>query len=209
MAPRWEKRALIHRPLSAAKQREDAVRPGGSDPAFCVVGTGSCSFDMYGRRPIAEPEAWASAPEGTAICDPCRTELILQLPAKLVGSCALACDVVANSHCQRRLFVERETVVEARDAERLCGRHVQAPACIFEAAAADPADLVLERVQDGEQQVTLRSRGAPPARGVVVGRRPLAALPEGLGRPKHPVDGRDLRGSWRSPGGANVQLSLS
>src|SRR4029077_13931285 len=57
-----QKRALGRRPLSDGEHSDDAVGPGWSDPAFSVLGTRSGSFDADGRRPIAEPEARASAP---------------------------------------------------------------------------------------------------------------------------------------------------
>src|SRR2546426_784771 len=149
-----------------------------SAPTLCVHRSGSRPLDSDSGRSIAEPEAWAAAPHRTAFGGRRRTELGLELPAQVVGARALAGDVIADRDTERRLLVEREPIVEARDAESVGRGNVQATARIFEAASADPADLVLQSVQDGQQKVPLGSRRVPATREVVVGGRALTALPQ-------------------------------
>ena len=131
-------------------------------------------------------------------------EPCLEVTAEVVGPDALACDVIADRDGQRRPLIEREAVVKARDTEGVSRRYIQAPARIFEAAATYPADLVLEAVEHREQKIALRSRCAAAAREMVVRGHPLATLPKRLGRSEDSIDGRDLSGGRRSPGGANV-----
>src|SRR6266567_725455 len=161
--------------------------------------------EVRGERAIAQPQAWASTPHGPAFRRPGGTEARLEVSAQLVSSSAFACDVVAYGNRQRGLCLQSEAVVEAGDSICVGRRHIQAPARILEATPADPADLVLETVQGGKEQVPLGTGCAAAAREVIVGRRALAALPQRVGAPKHGIDGRHLGGGRRCPARANVQ----
>src|SRR5260370_15467948 len=94
-------------------------------------------------------------------------------------------EVVAYVEHFRRPRLEREARVEADDAVRLRRRYRQAPARILERTAAHPAAAVLNRVQHGEQQVTLRSRDAASIDDTMVHR---------LARTQPDVDARQLVG---------------
>jgi len=102
--------------------------------------------------------------------------------------------------------VQCEPIVEGGNSIGLCRGNVQAPARIFEAAAADPPHLVLQPMQYREQKV------APGSCRVATGARWSSAAcahhpPTVTPAAREP--GRQLRSPravWRSPAGANVQL---
>src|SRR5216683_3876102 len=167
-----------------------------------------CSSDLFGvrpsgslhprgRRPIAQSEARASA-----------HRRIAELANQVVGTVGFADDVVADGDCEWRLFVEREAVVKGRDAIGLGRRNVQPAARVLETPAADPADLVLERVQHGQQQVAPRTRRVAPAREVIVSRCPLAALPQRGRWSEDAVDSGDFSlGRWPAAG-SNIHYAI-
>src|SRR5438445_5274964 len=103
------------------------------------------------RCAIAQAETRTAMPHGAFPRRTGGTKPRLQLAAQVVGAGAFARDVIAYSNRQRRLLVQREPVVEARDPIRFRRRYVQAPARVLEAAAADPADLVLQPMEYGQQ----------------------------------------------------------
>src|SRR5205085_10591707 len=74
-------------------------------------------------------------------------------------------EVVADVDDARRARLEREHVVEARDAVRLRRRHAQATADVRERAFADPADAPLHRAQRRQEQVALVARLVAAAHG--------------------------------------------
>ena len=84
---------------------------------------------------LTQPETWA--------------RLTLQGPAG-----HRARDVDAGMHDASGTRLEREEVVERRDAVRLSRRDGEAAAHVVEPTAADPANAVLQRVERWEQQVS-------------------------------------------------------
>ncbi|HEY1002981.1 MAG TPA: hypothetical protein VGD83_25385 [Streptosporangiaceae bacterium] len=68
---------------------------------------------------------------------------------------------------------------------------------MVERPGADPADLFLDRVQHGQQQMPPGAGGVAAESGMTVGRRPLAPFPAALRRAERRGDGGALRvGGW-------------
>lgn len=168
----------------------------------------ACPLDQRSGGAIAQAEAGTAIPGGRARSARCsgRPEALLQRVAKGIGAGALAGDVVANVNGERRPFLERKSRVEARDAIGVGGWDRETPAGVLEGAAADPARVVLHRVQHGQEQVTAGAGLAAAVGKVIVRLNACAALPQGFGSTEESVDGGDLLGCRRSPGGPYVQL---
>ena len=66
--------------------------------------------------------------------------------------------------------------------------------------------MILHCVQHGQEEVTARACFAAAVGKVIVRRNACAALPQGFGSTQESIDGGDLLGCRRSPGGPYVQL---
>ena len=140
------------------------------------------------RRAVALAQARAAQPRGPVD----RHALRAELRDQLLGAGAAARDVVAHVHHARRPLVDREQRVERGHAVDVGGRHGQAARDVVQPAGADPARALVQRVQRGQQQVTLLARLVPAVRGVPVVDR-VGPGPDGQRRAQERVDGVALR----------------
>jgi hypothetical protein len=103
---------------------------------------------------------------------------------------AAARDVVADVKHAPRARCRREQRVKCRDAPRVRRRNVETHADVIQPGLADPANARLQRLQRGQQQVTLFARFASANRYVRVAVLPLAsitAIPARARRPKQRI----------------------
>ena len=149
------------------------------------------------RSPIALAEAWTPQPGSRLSLNDgvLRAETLFEGRDQLVRAVTATGQVVADVHDPRRAPLEREQRVERRDAVRVGRRHGKSLADIVERAGAEPADTLVNRVQDGEQEVAPGSRAvATVCNLALVVDLPHTAFPARGGGAEHAVDRRPLGG---------------
>src|SRR5207249_6629680 len=89
---------------------------------------------------------------------------------------------------ERAPRLQSESRVEADHAVGLGRGDRQPPARVLEPAAAHPSGAVLDRVRHRQQEVAARPDGAAAVGDVIVGRMPLASLPQRLALTEQAID---------------------
>jgi hypothetical protein len=85
---------------------------------------------------------------------------LLQLGAELVRTLDLASDVIADVSYSRGLHVSGKECVEVGDTESFCRRHLEYPAGVVQGARADPADAILDGVENRQQVSAFQAVGS-------------------------------------------------
>ncbi len=189
------RRVRIHRDRPAGERVDHAV--GGDGREDVLLGRVAGHGKQGRRSPIALAEAWAPQPGRRLSLNDgvLGAETLFERRDQLVRAVTATGQVVADVHDPRRPPLEREQRVERRDAVRVGRRHGETLADVVERAGAEPADMLVNRLQDGEQEVAPGSRAVATVRNLaLVVDLPHTAFPARGGGAEHAVDRRPLGG---------------
>ena len=155
----------------------------------------ACRRHQHGGRSLALAQAWAAHPPSSArFAIASRPHDPFETRAEIARALGLAGDIVTDPGYNRRGLLEREHIVERRNAVGFRRGHFEPLAGIVQRAAADPADTPVDCMEDRKQQVAPSRCALPTLRGLRFARiDALAAEPPRVSRSQHGVDGLDLR----------------
>ena len=128
---------------------------------------------------LAQTETLASKPDGASAGArrTCRTERALQFGTKSFRATREARNVITDVGYDLGTGLERKHSIERRHTVNFRGSNVQPQRHVVESARADPADAVLDGMEDGQKAMPLATDVDVESRTRVAD-WPLAALPQ-------------------------------
>ena len=128
---------------------------------------------------------------------PIADRVVGELSPQILGAAVPAHDVVAQMHGEVALGFEGQQRVEIGHAVGLGGRNGEPLTNVRHGSGADPADLVLDRLEGGQEKVAPPLGGTPSSGDPAVLGRADTALPSVLRRTENGIDGATFFQSGR------------